>query len=232
MKFRNFTFLFLIFFSGQGFAQSYQKTDLGVKTTTQSYQLEVQYFSPTIVRVLKTPEGVTLEKSSLSVVKTPERTNLEITKEGNIVTLSSSSIKTVLDLMTGRVTFFDLKGNLLFSEKDYGTQFTPTLDVKKQTFTVRQAFMLDKDEAIYGLGQQQNGKLIQREERIILKNDNMKICIPFFQSVKGYGVFWDNYAATTYTDNIQETSFESLGDCSDYYFMYGANADGVIAQMR
>ncbi|MFA5044510.1 MAG: TIM-barrel domain-containing protein [Paludibacter sp.] len=232
MKFRNFTFLFLIFFSGQGFAQSYQKTDLGVKTTTQSYQLEVQYFSPTIVRVLKTPEGVTLEKSSLSVVKTPERTNLEITKEGNIVTLSSSSIKTVLDLMTGRVTFFDLKGNQLFTEKDYGTQFTPTLDVKKQTFTVRQAFMLDKDEAIYGLGQQQNGKLIQREERIILKNDNMKICIPFFQSVKGYGVFWDNYAATTYTDNIQETSFESLGDCSDYYFMYGANADGVIAQMR
>ncbi|MHB9141973.1 MAG: glycoside hydrolase family 31 protein [Paludibacter sp.] len=232
MKFRNFTFLILVFFSGQGFAQSYQKTDLGVKTTTQSYQLEVQYFSPTIVRVLKTPKGVTLEKSSLSVVKTPERTNLEITKEGNIVTLSSSSIKTVLDLMTGRVTFFDLKGNQLFTEKDYGTQFTPTLDVKKQTFTVRQAFMLDKDEAIYGLGQQQNGKLIQREERIILKNDNMKICIPFFQSVKGYGVFWDNYAATTYTDNIQETSFESLGDCSDYYFMYGANADGVIAQMR
>ncbi|MDD5185461.1 MAG: glycoside hydrolase family 31 protein [Paludibacter sp.] len=232
MKFRNFTFLILVFFSGQGFAQSYQKTDLVVKTTTQSYQLEVQYFSPTIVRVLKTPEGVTLEKSSLSVVKTPERTNLEITKEGNIVTLSSSSIKTVLDLMTGRVTFFDLKGNQLFTEKDYGTQFTPTLDVKKQTFTVRQAFMLDKDEAIYGLGQQQNGKLIQREERIILKNDNMKICIPFFQSVKGYGVFWDNYAATTYTDNIQETSFESLGDCSDYYFMYGANADGVIAQMR
>ncbi len=232
MKFTNFAFLILILFSGQVFAQSYKKTDLGVKTTTQSYQLEVQYFSPTIVRVLKTPEGVTLEKSSLSVVKTPERTNLEITKEGNIVTLSSSSIKTVLDLMTGRVTFFDLKGNQLFTEKDYGTQFTPTLDVKKQTFTVRQAFMLDKDEAIYGLGQQQNGKLIQRAERIILKNDNMKICIPFFQSVKGYGVFWDNYAATTYTDNLQETSFESLGDCSDYYFMYGGNADGVITQMR
>ena len=92
--------------------------------------------------------------------------------------------------------------------------------------------MLDTDEAIYGLGQQQNGKLIQRGERIVLQNDNMKICIPFFQSVKGYGVFWDNYAATAYTDNLQETSFESQGDCADYYFMYGGNGDKVVAQMR
>jgi alpha-D-xyloside xylohydrolase len=60
----------------------------------------------------------------------------------------------------------------------------------------------------------------------------MKICIPYFMSVKGYGLFWDNYASTTYTDNAQETSFESLGDGADYYFMYGGNGDGVIARMR
>ena len=30
-----------------------------------------------------------------------------------------------------------------------------------------------------------------------------------------------------------ETSFRSeVGDCVDYYFMYGKNADGVIAQVR
>jgi alpha-D-xyloside xylohydrolase len=60
----------------------------------------------------------------------------------------------------------------------------------------------------------------------------MKICIPYFMSVKGYGLFWDNYASTTYTDNAQETSFESLGDGADYYFMFGGNGDGVIARMR
>lgn len=66
----------------------------------------------------------------------------------------------------------------------------------------------------------------------MLKNDNMKISIPFFQSIKGYGVYWDNYAPTTYNDNPEELSFESLGDCADYYFMYGGNSDGVVAQMR
>jgi len=232
MKFTHLAFVALIFFSQQVVSQTYQKTDVGVKTTTQSFQIEVQFLSPTIVRVLKTPEGVSIDKKSLSVVKLPEKVELKITDDGKIVSLSSTSIKAVLDLVTGRVTFSDLKGNQLFTEKDYGTQFTSTLDVKKQTYTVRQAFMLDKDEAIYGLGQQQNGKLVQRGERIILQNDNMKICIPFFQSIKGYGIFWDNYAATTFTDNLQETSFESLADCADYYFMYGGNADGVVAQMR
>ena len=231
MKFKSLAFL-LILFSGIAHAQSYQKTNNGIKATTQSVQIELQFFSPTIVRILKTPEGTTVQKTSLSVVKTPEKTDFKITESGNLVTLNSSALNVTLNTQTGRVTFSDLKGNSLFTEKDYGTQFTPTLDVKKESFTVRQAYMLDKDEAIYGLGQQQNGKLNQRGQKILLQNDNMKICIPFFQSIKGYGVYWDNYAPTTFTDNPQELSFESLGDGADYYFMYGGNGDGVVAQMR
>jgi alpha-D-xyloside xylohydrolase len=57
--------------------------------------------------------------------------------------------------------------------------------------------------------------------------------IPFFQSVKGYGLFWDNYSPTTFKDNSEGTTFLSdAGDCIDYYFMYGENADGVIACLR
>jgi len=217
---------------GRSFALQYEKTTLGIKTTVQSMQVEVQFYSPTIVRIFKSPEGISTTKTTLSVVKTPGNTDLQISDKDKIVTISSNSLDVSLDLTTGRVSFSDLKGNRLFSEKDYGTQFTPTMDVDKQTYTVRQAFLLDTDEAIYGLGQQQNGKLVQRGERILLENSNTKICIPFFQSIKGYGIFWDNYAATTYTDNLQETSFESLGNCSNYYFLYGGTSGKVVAQMR
>ena len=42
-----------------------------------------------------------------------------------------------------------------------------------------------------------------------------------------------NYSPTLFTDNEVETSFRSeVGDCVDYYFMYGKDADGVIAQVR
>lgn len=54
-----------------------------------------------------------------------------------------------------------------------------------------------------------------------------------FQSVKGYSLFGDNYSPTNFADNEGGTSFESeVGDCVDYYFMYGGNADGVVAEMR
>ena len=92
---------------------------------------------------------------------------------------------------------------------------------------------LEKDEAIYGLGQLQNGKMSQRNQTKRLIQDNLEDVIPFFQSVKGYGLFWDNYSPTIFKDNQEETSFLSeVGDCIDYYFMYGENADGVVAQMR
>jgi len=223
----------MLFVFQHGIAQNYQRTDFGIKSTIQSVQVEIRFFNPETVRILKSPEGVPFRKTSLSVIKEPLKTDINITEEGNKVVLESSAMKVQLDEQTGKISYFTHSGELLFTEKDYGIQFTPVQDVDTKTFLVRQAFLLDKDEAIYGLGQHQKGMMNQRLQKLFLRQDNMQICIPFFQSVKGYGVFWDNYAATTFVDNWQETSFESeVGDCADYYFMYGGNADGVVAQMR
>ena len=75
--------------------------------------------------------------------------------------------------------------------------------------------------------------MIQRNMTKNLIQGNVEDVSPFFQSTKGYGVFWDNYSPTLFTDNEVETSFRSeVGDCVDYYFMYGKDADGVIAQVR
>ncbi|TRX09503.1 glycoside hydrolase family 31 protein [Flavobacterium gawalongense] len=225
--------LLLVLFSFSSLAaQNYQKTTVGVKTKLQSMDVEVQFYSPSIVRVLKSPEGVAFKKESLSVNKKPQETKFTIQQQGDVVSMKTDKMEVELNLLTGKVSYLDLNGKSLFTEKEYGTQFTPTVDVKKNSFTVRQAFKLDQDEAIYGLGQLQNGKLQQRNQRIVLKNGNMNVSFPYFLSSKGYGVFWDNYSATTFTDNAQETSMESLEDCSDYYFMYGGSANGVVTQMR
>ena len=51
--------------------------------------------------------------------------------------------------------------------------------------------------------------------------------------MKGYGLDWDNYSPTTFIDIKRKLPSKSeVGDCMDYYFMYGATADGVISQMR
>ena len=213
-------------------AQNYQPTSTGFKATVQSVSVELQFYSPTLVRVVKSPEGTNYRKESLSVVKVLENTPIEQHISNNIVSLKSNKLLVAADLNSGKISFSDLKGQVLLTEKEFGIQFTPSHDGQRNTFLTRQAFLLEKDEPIYGLGQQQNGRLNQRYQRNNLENGNTRVCIPFFQSIKGYGLFWDSYASTLFTDNVQETSFESLGDGTDYYFMYGGDANGVVAQMR
>ena len=226
-----FTGIFL--FSGQIVAQQYERTPLGVKTHLQSMHVEVKFVTPEIVHVYKIPDNNPIPlKVSFSVTKTPEELSLDVSRQNDIVWLKSKSLQVTLNLLTGKIAFFDLNKNNLLAEKDYGAQFTDFNDDGNQTYRIRQAFLLDDEEAIYGLGQHQNGKMNQRNQRITLRQENMHICIPFIQSMKGYGLFWDNYSPTTFQDNPQEMSWESTGFCVDYYFMYGKNADGVIAQMR
>lgn len=46
-------------------AQSYQKMPQGVKTTVQGIDVEVAFYSPSIVRVYKTPEEVRMTRRAL-----------------------------------------------------------------------------------------------------------------------------------------------------------------------
>lgn len=214
-------------------AQTFRQTKQGITGTTQGMDIEIQFVSPEIVRVVKAPEGRSFTKKSLSVVKSSESMSVTTEKKGETVSLKSNAVRVDFNVETGRISFFDKQGKALFTEKDYGAQFTPFNDAGNQTFSVRQAFLLDKDEAIYGLGQQQVDDLNQRNHKHFMRQRALYASVPIIQSTKGYGMFWDNYSPTTYTDNPQEMSFDSeVGECMDYYFMYGGNADGVIAQIR
>jgi alpha-D-xyloside xylohydrolase len=215
------------------YSQNYRETVTGIKTNLQSMDVEVRFYSPSIVRILKSPEKSAFIKKSLSVINEPERITFRTEQSGDAVSLKSEALTVTLNLTTGKVSYSDPAGKHLFSEKDHGTEFSKIDDAGSAAYRVRQGFLLDKNEAIYGLGQHQDGKMNQRNQIVHLEQKNTIICIPFIQSVKGYGVFWDNYSPTTFTDNPQGMSFESeIADCSDYYFMYGTTIDGTIACMR
>src|SRR5574344_768895 len=216
-----------------GSAQNWQKTNLGAKVDVNATQVEIQFFSPSIARVQKWPQGKTFSKESLSVVKTPQAVQLKVSQKGDELTLKSERMVAVLNLKSGQVSFQNLKGENLLAEKQSGATFTNFNDAGTPTFSISQSYVLDKEEAIYGLGILQNGKMSQRNQEVYMVQNNTWDFVTFFQSVKGYGLFWDNYSPTTFKDSPSETSFSSdVGDCIDYYFMYGGDADGVVAQMR
>ena len=225
--------LFLLLTAANIQAQPWQKTDAGIKTSINKVDIEIQFYTGSTVRIIKSPAGSTFAKQSLSVIKSPEKTNLVIKQQSAVVIVQSENLTVKLNLQSGTLDFFSKTGTALLHEKENSTSFTPFNDAGSSTYSTQQAYVLDKDEAIYGLGQQQKGKMVQRNLTLNMVQGNTDDYIPFFQSAKGYGLFWDNYSPTTFTDNAESTSFKSeVGDCIDYYFMYAGNADGVIGCMR
>jgi alpha-D-xyloside xylohydrolase len=226
--------LFLVFaFVSISIAQSYLKTDFGIKTSISDSDYEIRFYTPSAVRVIKWPGESCFAKQSLSVIKEPQAIDLDIGQSGNNLFLKSDEIIVVLNMENGNISFKTLSGKSLLNEKEAGSVFTGFNDAGNETYSLSQSFVLDNDEAIYGLGFQQKGKMIQRNLSLNMIQNNTETFVPFFQSDKGYGLFWDNYSPTTFSDNQDETFFHSeVGDHIDYYFMYGGDADGVIACMR
>ena len=184
---------------------------LWVPIALMAQDVKIEFLTPAIVHVVKgTPT------KSLVVTAKPE--DVPVVQKGNAI---SSSELTVRQDAKGNLTFLTSKGKVLLREKD--------CDASK----VRQTFLLDKDEAIYGLGTIQNGKMNRRGEHKRMEQSNLEDFQNVLQSVKGWGLYWENYSPTQFDDDANGMTFDSeVGEGIDYYFMYGGTADGVIAQMR
>jgi alpha-D-xyloside xylohydrolase len=229
-----FAIALFLFAAPAAFSQTFQKTRTGIKSTAGGITTEISFYSPTIIRVIKTKAGDQLVKNSLSVVIQPGKVAFTTSRTGDLVRLKSKDLIVTLDLGSGQVSYSSATGKYLVAEKNGGATFTPFNDAGVQTLSVGQVFTLESNEAIYGLGQHQRGNLNQRNQRYDnMIQGNTEDVVPFFQSIKGYGIFWDNYSPTTFADSLNQTLVRSkVGTAIDYYFLYGGNADGVIGQMR
>ena len=221
----------VVIISGNINAQSYQKTDSGLKFSNDNMNVELKLYGENTVRIIKYPSGKSFEKNSLSVIKKEEKSKFSVSESKNIISLKTNDLNIFIDAKNGTITYKSVSGKELL--KEVGSDFQPFNDAGNQTYSVSQSFQLEKDEPIYGLGILQNGKMSQRNTNVKMIQNNTWDFVPFFQSVKGYGIFWDNYSPTQFTDTPQKTSFSSeVGEGVDYYFIYGKNADGVVAGMR
>lgn len=224
-------FSLLILLCVSASSQQYKSTKNGVELTVDSIKISVMFYSPEIVRILKYPIAEVFDKKSMSVIKTPEELLVKVSNTKEELVVGSNSLQVKINYKTGQVGYYKLDGKQLLAEREL--QFGSKQFISETTTTVSQSFALDNTEAIYGLGQHATGRMNQRNQQLILKQNNMQIAVPFFQSTKGYGLFWDNYSTTTFSDSVNIASLSSeVGDCADYYFMLGNNSDAIISNMR
>ena len=196
---------------------------------------KVFVYKEDIIRVEYTNANALPTKTSLSVSNTwSTPTPFCVSESAGSVTITTSRIKVTVNEMTGVVTYTDLSGAALVSEASKSLTAATVEGVA--TNTVQATFNSPANEALFGLGQHQDGVINRKGTTLRMLNANTEIQIPVLVSNKGYGVFWDNYSTTNFAGNANGNtrySFSSeAGDLVDYYFFYGPTIDQVIANYR
>ncbi|MCF0175563.1 MAG: DUF5110 domain-containing protein [Bacteroidales bacterium] len=187
---------------------------------TDSTLVRLTAYSPTTIRVEKCAPGESFsDDAGLSVVMTPGKVRVRKEKTDSTFILSTDALEVCVRLSDASLSF-SRKGKAIVEEK---SSYKP----------LAQSFALERDEAIFGLGQHRNLPLNLRGQEIKLVNVNMEIAIPMVHSSKGYAIYWNNASATVFSDSPEGMSFSSeAGDGVDYFLISGESADEVIAGIR
>jgi len=93
--------------------------------------------------------------------------------------------------------------------------------------------VFEDNEALYGLGQHEEGYGNLRGKTIYGHQANRKIALPLLVSTKGYGILTDTYSPYIFNDTGMDTYIYTEADSEmDFYFLAAESMEGVIGAYR
>jgi alpha-D-xyloside xylohydrolase len=165
--------------------------------------LQLEVCADDVIRVMYAKDPAFFDRTSLAA--TPKRcdpaTPWAITEDGATTVLQTSRVELRVDKATGRIAFYDREGNQILSEATNGGRTLEAAMIQgESTYHVRQEWDPAEGEALYGLGNYQNGLLDIKGYDVELSQYNTNAVVPMLVSSRGYGIFWDNTSYTRFGD--------------------------------
>jgi alpha-glucosidase len=219
---------------------SYAKTANGIAGRTATAQFSVDVYSPHIIRVRVTPEGVERHAGyALTTDEVPDFTQFSVSAADPIVSVKTSAITAEVELKPDlRVIFKDASGAVL-NEDMPGKELGITTIGHKLTVYKR----LQEDERFIGMGEAL-GNLDRRGSVITLKNTDayryddpkvpMYVSIPFFMGLhhgKVYGLFFNNSYRSVFNFGASNRRFASMsfdGGALDQFFLFDVSVGKIL----
>lgn len=202
-----------------------QESNRGILIQEDGYQIKIANLDQRTIHVAVYPMDEPRKSESL-VVDAQRTENIQFAEAS---TLETSLLKVEYHSDTKTISFRDKKTQkVILNEK--ARTFAKIEFLGEKGYSTSQTFQLTEDEAIYGLGQYQEGILNFRGHTVNLVHANREIANPVIVSTNNYVLFWDNYSKTTFTDNAEGATFASeMGEGIDYYFVYGNDMKNAMA---
>jgi alpha-D-xyloside xylohydrolase len=188
-------------------AQQFIKVDDGVivypnkNLSGNVHAAKLQVYNDKIIRVTASATDSFQNKSLIILNQQPQKINFTVNDLNDSIQLKTNTLIASVNKQTGTVAFYDLNGKSILEEKQYnGRNLTPAVFEGEPLFNIQQTFTTTSDDALYGLGQHQDGIVNYRNNQEFLWQNNTEVAIPLLVSSKNYGILWDNYSLTTFGD--------------------------------
>ncbi len=220
-----------------GAFKSLQKTAHGVQIkTSDNEEVQLEVYSPTIVRVRIAPADLA-ESSSYAVIREASNTFNKIDNNKNDITLTTDSLKIIIQKDPVRLDFYNAKGEWVDGD-------APTLGVSWQGKEITSYRKLTDDEKFIGLGEK-TGPLNRREQSYVhwntdaygygINTDPLYSTMPFFIGIHPnslFGIFYDNTYKSFFnfggsTDG-KMYFFGADGGAMNYYFFSSSTVTDMI----
>ncbi len=208
------------------------RNDDGLTVITDKGVVKLKVWADNVIQVIHADNKDFQQRESLMALKdAQQQSEWDFQEKGEIITLTTNAVTLKYNIKTGNISFFDKTGNLKLEEG--GSILEKAIVSGEDAFHVRQNFQLSPDESLYGLGQHQEGIMNYRGHQVTMVQENRIAVVPVLVSSKNYGILWENYSKTKFSDDDTGMSLWSeVGDAVDYYYIAGDDMDDVISGYR
>jgi len=219
---------------------SFQQTNYGVRCHLNKGSLEIYLLKDDIVEVKYTSLGGLESRNSLVVLPvTSYAKHFRVEGTGDQIVITTSRLQVVINRHSAAITYKDLHNHTLLAESDQdGKVMRDTSVAGIITHSCATSFQSPPDEALFGLGchPEDSGSINYKGRNQDMAIKYLTGAIPVLVSSRGYGLLWDNYAASQFFGALaNNTSFKYVsesGKMVDYYFFYGPSFDHIIDLYR
>lgn len=234
--------------------QSYEVCPHGILIrSNEGFLLRIEAWSSKIIRLSCAKE--TLPEKSIYgdlVVGTPGDCEFSVDDDGTQLTFSTACAAVSVRRATFGIRFFR-DGKEICSLSRWGMQLRDTVITKpiyepdmedgthlklirteeRHGYRFYVSFDFGIDEKIYGLGQNVTGAVNRREAATYLYQHNNTAPVPSFVSSRGYGVFVNTEAFSTFRrDEFGTTFFTDAVELGDWFFIASENIDEAVSGFR
>ncbi|MET4082775.1 alpha-glucosidase [Pedobacter sp. UYP30] len=206
-----------------------------IDLSTGQANIQITVYGPSVIRV-RMDKAALKDDFSYAVVEKPEKTKLSVVQNNKELTVTTDSIRAVIQKSPFSIVFYNLNGEVI--NKDEMGLSTSWVGDNVTTYK-----HLQDDERFIGLGEK-TGNLDRRGMGYTNWNtdtygyatnaDPLYVSIPFYIGIHhhlNYGIFLDNTYQTDFNfgaSNNRFSSFGARGGEMNYYFIYHKNMRDII----